>query len=509
MSTPSARKNNILNTRHQDSNPDHSITDNLVGLCYEPGALYLMPTDVRFVIYCIDEGEENGVSNIGLLAVSSGSASPTPPPHSSTSTLPATSSSTTAVTSSAPVARPGSPPTTPGAPPPRCCETGRPIYTDPLTGQTVCSCQYDLLSYQRLASAGVGAAGIPALSMYSAPYADGMAAYFPALGADQAPFYTATAAGLELKENLASGAAWPYPSVYHPYDAAFAGYPFNGVNYYTLCDTVHEENSNALNFSTSRDKKRVRTKPNTNSVQISPHGQARRPPRACAVQQLMLINTALILCLISFLPSLPPCSPEQMRECSPPPVYTHICCQIKGWCLSARVIGNERNTSIVKCSEFSSSDPEDLGSITGTSRFFCEAVGLERGQLNLMRFLDNRTNIVCEEVERSDIDLLPWIHECRPLTVDTRVSTSYRGHKSDIDLLPWIHECRPLTVDTRVSTSHREYKSDIDLLPWIHDSRPLTVDTRVSTSHRGHKSDIDLLPWIHDSRPLTVDTRVT
>lgn len=36
------------------------------------------------------------------------------------------------------------------------------------------------------------------------------------------------AAGLDLKDNLASGAVWPYPSPYHPYDAAFAGYPFNG-----------------------------------------------------------------------------------------------------------------------------------------------------------------------------------------------------------------------------------------------------------------------------------------
>lgn len=78
----------------------------------------------------------------------------------------------------------------------RCCDTGRPIFTDPITGQTVCSCQYELLGgYQRL-----GALPTAALSMYSAPYAaaaaaaasEGMAAYFPGLGADQAPFYTPT-----------------------------------------------------------------------------------------------------------------------------------------------------------------------------------------------------------------------------------------------------------------------------------------------------------------------------
>ncbi|XP_076649402.1 iroquois-class homeodomain protein mirror [Halictus rubicundus] len=130
----------------------------------------------------------------------------------------------------------GHPPPTTGGPTPtgRCCDTGRPIFTDPLTGQTVCSCQYELLGgYQRL-----GALPTAALSMYSAPYAaaaaaaasEGMAAYFPSLGAEQAPFYTPTAAGLDLKENLGAGAAaaWPYPSVYHPYDAAFASYPFNG-----------------------------------------------------------------------------------------------------------------------------------------------------------------------------------------------------------------------------------------------------------------------------------------
>lgn len=107
-----------------------------------------------------------------------------------------------AVTSGVVVRPPGSPTASvsPSHAPPsaggRCCDTGRPIFTDPLTGQTVCSCQYELLGgYQRL-----GALPTAALSMYSAPYAaaaaaaasEGMAAYFPGLGADQAPFYTPT-----------------------------------------------------------------------------------------------------------------------------------------------------------------------------------------------------------------------------------------------------------------------------------------------------------------------------
>jgi len=129
------------------------------------------------------------------------------PPPSSAAVVPTGGipcSSTTAVSNNcpqpaavrSPLSSADSPPRNGAASGPnRCCDTGRPLFTDLLTGQTVCSCQYDLFSYQSLASAGVaaaGAAGIPGLSMYSAPYTDGMAAYFPAMGVDQAPFYTST-----------------------------------------------------------------------------------------------------------------------------------------------------------------------------------------------------------------------------------------------------------------------------------------------------------------------------
>ncbi|XP_053676774.1 homeobox protein araucan [Anopheles nili] len=158
------------------------------------------------------------------------SSPPTAPVAMAVTTVPpsARSASPCSATSGPPTGGPGSA-TGGGGSGGRCCDTGRPIFTDPISGQTVCSCQYDLISYQRLASAGIaGPGGVP-LSMYSAPYSpETMAAYFPAIGADQAPFYAnPAAAGIDLKENLAAGGApWPYPSVYHPYDAAF-GYPFN------------------------------------------------------------------------------------------------------------------------------------------------------------------------------------------------------------------------------------------------------------------------------------------
>ncbi|KAH8019661.1 hypothetical protein HPB51_020472 [Rhipicephalus microplus] len=66
-----------------------------------------------------------------------------------------------------------------------CCESGRPVLTDPITGQTVCSCQYDaqLLNYQRLA-------GLP-INMYgtAAAYA-GDQGFLPLGAAEQSAFYS-------------------------------------------------------------------------------------------------------------------------------------------------------------------------------------------------------------------------------------------------------------------------------------------------------------------------------
>lgn len=67
-----------------------------------------------------------------------------------------------------------------------CCENGRPIMTDPVSGQTVCSCQYDsarlALSYPRLSTSGVGVYGTPYPSTDQNPY--------PSIGVDSSAFYS-------------------------------------------------------------------------------------------------------------------------------------------------------------------------------------------------------------------------------------------------------------------------------------------------------------------------------
>ncbi|XP_018803858.1 PREDICTED: homeobox protein araucan [Bactrocera latifrons] len=82
-----------------------------------------------------------------------------------------------------------------------CCENGRPIMTDPVSGQTVCSCQYDsarlaLSSYSRLPAASVGVYGTPYPSTDQNPY--------QSIGVDSSAFYSPLSNPYALK-NSATG----------------------------------------------------------------------------------------------------------------------------------------------------------------------------------------------------------------------------------------------------------------------------------------------------------------
>lgn len=66
-----------------------------------------------------------------------------------------------------------------------CCENGRPIMTDPVSGQTVCSCQYDSA---RLALSGYSR--LPSSSVYGTPYPSTDQNPYPSIGVDSSAFYS-------------------------------------------------------------------------------------------------------------------------------------------------------------------------------------------------------------------------------------------------------------------------------------------------------------------------------
>ncbi|EDV97395.1 GH14716 [Drosophila grimshawi] len=117
-----------------------------------------------------------------------------------------------------------------------CCENGRPIITDPVSGQTVCSCQYDsarltLGGYSRMAlpSAGVG--------VYGGPYPSNEQNPYPSIGVDNSAFYSPLSNPYGMKDgssgsdmNAWTSAGLQSTSGYYSYDPTLAAYGY-GPNY--------------------------------------------------------------------------------------------------------------------------------------------------------------------------------------------------------------------------------------------------------------------------------------
>ncbi|KAK2720364.1 hypothetical protein QYM36_004301 [Artemia franciscana] len=172
-------------------------------------------------------GAHNGASsNVGS------SCSVSPPAHSGPASSP---------TGSTGAASPSS-----GNPVNPCCDAGRPLVTDPMTGQSVCSCQYDRLmanaysspAARLVASASMGVGmGLSGVGMYSAAYPSTEQNPYPSLGVDSAAFYSSLTNPYGLKDSNTAGdmaAAWTgttslQPS-YYAYDPAFAAYGY-GAGY--------------------------------------------------------------------------------------------------------------------------------------------------------------------------------------------------------------------------------------------------------------------------------------
>ncbi|KAH8405409.1 hypothetical protein KR222_011391, partial [Zaprionus bogoriensis] len=117
-----------------------------------------------------------------------------------------------------------------------CCENGRPIITDPVSGQTVCSCQYDsarltLGGYSRMPipSAGVG--------VYGGPYPSNEQNPYPSIGVDNSAFYSPLSNPYGMKDassssdmNAWTSAGLQSTSGYYSYDPTLAAYGY-GPNY--------------------------------------------------------------------------------------------------------------------------------------------------------------------------------------------------------------------------------------------------------------------------------------
>ncbi|XP_018783400.1 PREDICTED: homeobox protein caupolican [Bactrocera latifrons] len=109
-----------------------------------------------------------------------------------------------------------------------CCENGRPIITDPVSGQTVCSCQYDsarlaLSGYTRMPGAGA-TAGV-GVGVYGTPYPSSEQNPYPSIGVDSSAFYSPLSNPYALKEGNAGSdmSAWTSASLqpttgYYSYD---------------------------------------------------------------------------------------------------------------------------------------------------------------------------------------------------------------------------------------------------------------------------------------------------
>ncbi|RUS72845.1 hypothetical protein EGW08_019395, partial [Elysia chlorotica] len=128
----------------------------------------------------------------------------------------------------------------------QCCENGRPVMTDPHTGQTVCSCQYSsaLLSYSRLPPGlgappsslfgPAGAGGAYSAAAAAAAACGAQSPYMP-LGAEGSAFYTPLGAnGSNIRDGSDAWRSLGQPSLYdtsamgfYPYGTGYGGLDLN------------------------------------------------------------------------------------------------------------------------------------------------------------------------------------------------------------------------------------------------------------------------------------------